>query len=265
MDRAILNEHPKTHPYGVSLSVTDNSKVGVQYRALSENENRDLFMNFTVEKLKTHHLSDKAWERRKLSIESLRIKNLPLSNSCPYPVADNTRRGNFAEVVLAEYLQAATSAKLPVYRLRYNPNINQSMKGDDVLLFDLDSEPPRIIVGESKFRTTPNKKAVTEILDGLKRSYNGRVPISLQFVAERLFEEGNEKLGQKVQDCAFSILKDELTIDYVGFLMSDEKAGDYVEPNTTADIRNLLIISLAVNSPAEMVTEAFDRLEAELL
>ncbi|MFQ6963494.1 MAG: Hachiman antiphage defense system protein HamA [Oscillospiraceae bacterium] len=43
------------------------------------------------------------------------------------------------------------------YRLRYNTNPDQSMKGDDVLLFDLDSDPVRIVVGESKFRGTPDE------------------------------------------------------------------------------------------------------------
>ena len=44
------------------------------------------------------------------------------------------------------------------------------MKSDDVLLFDLDAAPVRIIVGESKFRTTPDKQAVVDIVDGLVRS-----------------------------------------------------------------------------------------------
>jgi Cap4 SAVED domain len=87
-----------------------------------------------------------------------------------FPIDPSTRKGNLAEVVLAEYLVAATGIVLPIYRLRYNPNIDQSMKGDDVLAFDLDSNPVRIIVGEAKFRGTSTKKAVEEIVDGLARS-----------------------------------------------------------------------------------------------
>ncbi len=34
-------------------------------------------------------------------------------------------------VFLAEYIVAESEASLPVYRLRYNPNVEQSMKGDD--------------------------------------------------------------------------------------------------------------------------------------
>ena len=38
------------------------------------------------------------------------------------------------------YICAASGTCLPVYRLRYNPNIEQSMKGDDVLAFDFTSK-----------------------------------------------------------------------------------------------------------------------------
>lgn len=66
--------------------------------------------------------------------------------------------------------------ELPVYRLRYNTNPDQSMKDDDVLLFDLDSDPVRIIVGESKFRGIPDKQSVIDIVDGLVRSYKAGLP-----------------------------------------------------------------------------------------
>jgi hypothetical protein len=36
------------------------------------------------------------------------------------------------------------------------------MKGDDVLAFDLDSHPVRVIVGEAKFRATSTKDSVQE-------------------------------------------------------------------------------------------------------
>ena len=113
--------------------------------------------------------------------------------------------------------------ELPIYRLRYNTNPDQSMKGDDVLLFDLDSDPVRIIVGESKFRGIPDKQSVIDIVDGLVRSYKAGLPISLMFVAERLFQENKPELGRKVQNCAILFATNKLHIDYVGFLMKQSK------------------------------------------
>jgi hypothetical protein len=61
--------------------------------------------------------------------------------------------------------------------VRYNPNVDQSMKGDDVLAFDLDSHPVRVIVGEAKVRATSTKGSVQEIVTGLVRSVKAGVNV----------------------------------------------------------------------------------------
>jgi hypothetical protein len=53
------------------------------------------------------------------------------------------------------------------------------MKGDDVLAFDLDSHPVRVIVGEAKFRATSTKGSVQEIVTGLVRSFKAGVNVTL--------------------------------------------------------------------------------------
>lgn len=265
MSRQIIDSHPIGHAYGISLTAFDKATLsGTPHRVLSENGNRDTFMDYTVEALKAHHISVADLERRKIVINSLRIKGLDVSRLSPYPKNSKTQRGNFAEVVVAEYLGAASSASLPVYRLRYNPNPDQSMKGDDVLLFDLDSKPVRIIVSESKFRGMPTKAAVTEIMDGLMRSSAGALPVSLTFVSDRLYEQGNAELGEKVLKCAELLAVDKLDIDYVGFLLSNNDVAGHIDRHTTAALHNLLMISLGATKPEDMVQDAFQRLEADL-
>lgn len=263
MSKISLKKHPVNHPYGISLSATDSAtSCGCPHRVLKEEaEQHDAFIDFTVGALRAHHISDVDLRRRKALIASLGFTGLPLS---PYPTVEKTQRGNYAEVVLAEYLKAATDAVMPVYRLRYNPNPQQSMKGDDVLLFDLDSKPVRIIVGESKFRGTPSKAAVEEIVAGLKRSHEGNLPASLMFVAERLFEAGEQELGEKVMQCVELFATDKLQIDYIGFLLSNSNAGKNVNRSTTNELHNLLMVSLSMDDPEKAVDEAFGKLEAEL-
>ena len=65
----------------------------------------------------------------------------------------------------------------------------------------MDSNPVRIIVGESKFRGVPDKQAVIDIVDGLVRSNRAGLPVSLMFVADRLFESDNFEMAEKVQNC----------------------------------------------------------------
>ena len=159
---------------------------------------------------------------------------------------------------------STTNMELPIYRLRYNTNPDQSMKGDDVLLFDLDSDPVRIIVGESKFRGTPDKQSVIDIVDGLVRSHKAGLPISLMFVAERLFQENKPELGRKVQNCAILFATNKLRIDYVGFLMSNQNAKNHVNRHTIDNLHNLLMISLGIQSPETIVKKAFEGLESRL-
>lgn len=137
------------------------------------------------------------------------------------------------------------------------------MKGDDALLFDLDSNPVRIIVGEAKFRGTPSKKAIVDMINGLMRSNKAGLPVSLMFVAERLFDEGRSEMGKKVQNCAVLFATDKLKIDYVGLLMSNLNASNYVNDHTSNELHNLFMISLGFQPPEAIVQQAFTRLESE--
>ncbi len=259
---SILNEHSsENHPFCRSLSCSDECTTNnVPHRSLTENGHHDTFLDYMTLALQKHHISPDALERRKDLIESLRIIDAPMALSL-YPQNPTTQKGNFAEVFLAEYLCMTTEAELPIYRLRYNPNVEQSMKGDDVLLFDLDSDPVRIIVGESKFRGTPNKQAVIDIIDGLVRSHKAGLPISLMFVADRLFEAGNSELAKKVQNCSILFATNKLRIDYVGLLMSTHKAKEIINEHASNELHNLLMISLGFQSPETIVQQAFARLE----
>jgi len=263
-----LNKHPVGHPYGVSLSCDDKMTLSsVPHRELTLKDSK-IFMDFTVGALQTHHISEDCLDIIKKEILSLKIKGLDASILSPYPPEDtnhvHTRKSNFAEVVMTEYLKATTSLGLPIYKLRYNPNVRQSMKGDDTLLFDLYTNPVRIIVGESKFRKTSCKEAVGEIISGLVRSAEDTLPVSLPFVYTMLFKQGKVELARKVLDCVHLILENAIKIEYVGFLLSNEKVSGHVEEHTTNKLSNLSMISLGVPSPENMVHEAFERLEGSL-
>lgn len=149
----ILGPHPdKNSIFAECLSATDGSTDGGSaHRNLEEVAGkRKALVSEAREMLKRHHVSSEAIVRDKKRMEAM--KKLGFETEARklkrFPASDTTRKGNFAEVILAEYVLAATDTSLPVYRLRYNPNIDQSMKGDDVLAFGLDDNPVRLFVGE---------------------------------------------------------------------------------------------------------------------
>lgn len=262
---SIINQlSDEKEPFATCLLSTDCTTTnGIEHRVLEDNGQGDILLQYMEDALQRHHISLEALQRHMDLIATLKIKNLPVLRS-PYPQALTTQKGNFAEVFLAEYLISTTDMDLPVYRLRYNTNPDQSMKGDDVLLFDLDSDPVRIIVGESKFRGIPDKQSVIDIVDGLVRSHKAGLPISLMFVAERLFNDNKPELGKKVLNCAILFDTNKLRIDYVGFLMSNQSAKNHVNKHATAQLRNLCMISLGIQSPETIVKKAFERLESRL-
>ena len=217
----ILFDHKSTNsPFSTCLDASDEkTEHDVPHRCLSHNGHEAEFSETMLPALKKHHTSDECAQIRAEIVKTMNAKAaMAVRNASPYPHNERTCKGNYAEVFLAEYLDGATSSSLPVYRLRYNPNPEQAMKGDDVLLFDLDSDPIRIIVGEAKFREVPNKQAVVDMIDALMRSHRAGLPASVVFVAQRLITEGNIDMGIKVMSCLSLFAAAKLRIDYKLFL-----------------------------------------------
>ena len=259
----VVGNHPESpNPLGVRFSSEDDhSEHGVPTRALAETDSDvDQFVEVMRECLRAHHSRPEDLERDRQRREAYTRQGLtfPVSR---FPTNPTTRKGNWAEVLLCEYVTASCNADSPVYRLRYNPNVEQSMKGDDVLAFDLEADPVRIIVGEAKFRGTSSKKAVTDIVDSLEKSFRGGLPASLQFVADRLIQEGNEALGSRIEDCADLFIRDRLQIDHVGLLASNYLASTHVEKNASSDLRRIAVISMTLSDGESLVNSSFDGLE----
>lgn len=215
------------------------------------------------EMLTYHHVSPEALKRTEEHREAMKRLGFETEQARlkRFPTNPSTQKCNLAEIVLAEYVVAANDIDVPVYRLRYNPNVDQSMKGDDVLAFDLDSEPVKIIVGEAKFRAASTVTAVKEIIEALVRSHKGGIPASLQFVADRLSEGRQVDLAKRVLDCARLFALGQLRIDYVGMLLSDPLTAERVHDATPASLRRLAMISLGVNDPDSLVEACYKTLE----
>ncbi|MBF0155547.1 MAG: DUF1837 domain-containing protein [Magnetococcales bacterium] len=261
--QTIMGFHPgEEHPFGRAFIPNDGLTVSaVPYRDLSEkNGVRNDLVTDLREMVTRHHASPEQLARSMEAKKQLGFaKDQKRLNR--FPTNPATRKGNLAEVVLAEYLVATTGSTIPVYRLRYNQNVDQSLKGDDILAFDLDSNPIRIIVGEAKFREISSNVAVKEIVEGLVRSHHGGIPASLQFVADRLFESGQNNLGNRVMSCAALIANNNLLMDYVGFLMSDTNSARRVKENTPAPTHRLAMISMGLASAESLIAPCYDGLE----
>ena len=179
-----------------------------------------------------------------------------MEGKVPFPIKSaTTQKGNLGEIILGEYLSASTDLELLVYKLHYNPNVEQSMKGDDILLFDKNNIQSKVIMGEAKFRATKSKQALDDIVSSLSTK---NLPISLTFICDRLEEMGEVDLADEFDNLISNLHQSKTPITYVGFYHSDINVCETIEKHLKSENKNLVLISYGENNPAQLVKDSFD-------
>lgn len=205
-----------------------------------------------------HHVTDARMariERKKQLLDKHGFAKY-MEGKAPFPIKSaTTQKGNLGEIILAEYLTETSGLEILVYKLRYNPNVEQSMKGDDLLLFDKQNIQNRVIMGEAKFRTVKSKQALDDIIESLSKK---NLPISLTFVSDRLDEMGDDVLANEIDDLITNLHTKKTPVTYVGFYHSEASIHTTIEKNLNSDNDNLVIISYGEDDPFQIVKNSFD-------
>jgi hypothetical protein len=263
----VIGGHPKEGSvFSDCFDATDcHTAARVPHRVLSRTSDENVLIEPLRKMVVKHHASDAKLKRAAAIREILtkRGRHATVKGLRLFPTNANTRKGNFAESLLSEYVGATGKAKTLVYRLRHNPNVDQSMKGDDLLAFHFDKTSTGIVVGEAKFRAHADKTVVVAICEALERSRQGGLPMSLQFVADRLFEAGDATLGKKVLECAVRFVDKKLVVDYAGLLLTDKDGSSYVDKHAPAVSFRCALISMTMPEPEHLVDSCFANLEKE--
>jgi hypothetical protein len=253
----ILGKHPNKKGIGQWLNCTDHKKNGKVHRELYEKEGtRDKAIEMISDWLIKHHISEKKQLRLKKMYSKYGYDKI-YKNLKPFPTSDKTQKGNCTEIILAEYLVQVTNLKLLVFKLRYNPNIDQSMKGDDVLLLNPNKLNEKIIVGEAKFRKTPSKAVLDEIVESFES--NNYMPISLSFIAEIVSNEGNDELSEAIEELQAQLYKMNTPVLNIGFLLSNHNAANNVNRYEKKSGSNLIFISLGTTDCEKIITDSYKK------
>lgn len=270
----LIGQHPVAPQiYGVWLTATDLPTSGnKKHRKMEEipgmrNAAIDELAQWIVNYHVHNHSRKKITEARKKSILDKHGLGHFIENMKLLPKAENTKKGNLGEIVLIEYLKESRGFDPIIHKLQYNTNTEQAMKGDDVLLFKRDNLFSEVIYGECKFRSSPSKAVVNEIvenLQGLKR-----LPVSMEFVANVLDDRGETELADEISELHQKVEDGSVPVTNVGFLIStksDARAGEdttkQVEKHLNPSNPRLVMISLGIDNPVEIVDEAFKRADA---
>ena len=258
----ILGLHPiNHHVIGEWLDYEDKESTETScIRVLSEKKPfDDAVIEPFSKNLIDYHYTPATINSLKKKFEKLGLKEFGTyyAQSRNLPQNVNTRKGNAVEVLMTEYSLAAIN-KLDLtyaHRFRYNPNVDQSMKGDDMLIVDFSDETnPTIYIGEAKFRKTVDKAVLEDVKKSLAKD---KMPLSLTFLRDR-FENVDDNKYAKLDDLFIQKLSD-YDIRYIGFIVGDKNAGKNVEEKWECDNPKHIMLVLSLDEPEEFVKQAFDK------
>lgn len=259
----LIGNHPnEDHPFGTWLNINDIPVTTTKcHRELTEKnteENEGLIL-WMANKLISHHYSTFRLEQLKKKYKELGFEKYADQNR-KLPVVDKVKKGNATEILLTEYIQSTLNRELvKVFKLKYNPNVDQAIKGDDTLMIDLFKQDGRndlkIYLGESKFRTTPSKQVVDDISSSLEKE---KMPLSYSFLVEEI-AKNNVELALKIDDFIVQDIKDKGQLIYTGLLLSNENTSRFVETNLNNNNPELIFISIGIQNPENFIKIVFDK------
>lgn len=125
------------------------------------------------------------------------------------------RRGDFAEVLAAEAAESVDGLTVPIRKLRYQIDPNQTLPGSDVVAFVLDDSNAidDLEFVESKYRTNPALDIAVEAHEQLSTDRELGYGTTLNFIAHRLRDTKSSLYdafmsflaSRGVKDCAHTV------------------------------------------------------------
>lgn len=262
----LIGKHPDSDGFFSSwlIHTDDTPTATLRHRKLdADSSKRQDAIEKIVDMVLCHHISEGKiiqLEAKRRILKKYGYKDY-LSSQLLLPNHDKTQKGNCAEVILAEYLVSSSGLEILVYKLHYNPNVDQSMKGDDVLLLQKDNIEEKILVGESKFQKTPNKAVVEKITDKMGVTV---LPISLSFIENALREKGQRSLAKKIARLQSILHLNKTEIVNVGFIMSNINTHGHISTHGKTNNPKLIFLSLAIDDPEEFIHEIYSKAMTKL-
>lgn len=151
------------------------------------------------------------------------LKKLGKSAAAAYvqqklPTQASIRSGDLGEILCNAYLHEATPFNLGIKRLRWKDHRNMSMRGEDVLAFNLDSKGGglKILKAEVKSRAGMRTAVIDEARATLSANNGLPSPHAIAFVADRSNEAGDIVLGDALDKAQ---LKDGIRTSQVSHML----------------------------------------------
>ncbi len=263
----LIGDHPKSpHFFAKWLTCTDlavtASKSHRSLTPLIPTTDTDL-IEWLGHKLFNHHHSDYRIKKLQENYTKLGYEKYA-SQHRKLPKSDRTKKGNATEIILTEYIESCLNRTLiKVFKLKYNPNVDQAIKGDDTLMVDIiqdtKKEKVRLYIGEAKFRNSPTKTVVETIAKSLSKD---KLPLSYTFLVDELGKDpATQGIADKLDAYIIEDIKGKGDLVYAGLLLSNTNTFSIVESNLNSKNPQLVVISIGIETPTELISKAFEKAE----
>jgi hypothetical protein len=134
------------------------------------------------------------------------------------PSSARIRSGDLAEILAARYVEESTEFATSISKLRWKDHRDMAMRGDDLIGLLPVKGPEKIhfLKGEVKSRAALTTAAVSDARKALTAFRQRPSPHALEFIADRLHEDGEDVLADLVDD---ALLADGIALKQVSHLI----------------------------------------------
>jgi hypothetical protein len=117
------------------------------------------------------------------------------------PTSKRTQSGDLGELVATEYVDAQTSFRVPLRKLRWKSDRQMPLHGNDVIAVEtVKGGRVRVLKGESKSAATVSAATVKGAAEGLDRHDGRPNPSTLAFIVKRLYDEDRDAEAKVFED-----------------------------------------------------------------
>lgn len=175
------------------------------------------------------------------------------------PTTKIMRSGDLGEIIATEYVDQCTQFVVPVRRLRYKDDRSVAMRGDDVLAFDINAAPTRILKTEAKSRVKLSAEVIEDAGESLRRHRGRPNPCTLSFISRRLRECRKHKLAAIVEQLQEADIRQD-RVEHLIFTFSGNNPANLLARYTQSPFRRIRrqLIGCVVRDHGKFVAAVFE-------
>lgn len=262
----IIGKHPNDSTFFggwlnfEDLPIKDEQPNKKHRKLIEKEEQRDNAINQVAEWIVKHHFLPAKIER------GLKRKEILNKYGFQLPESDKTQKGAIGEIIFTEYLIASTNLVISQYRLRFNGNVDQALKGDDILFFDKKNLKNKILLGESKYISNASSTGKSTIKEIIKNLQKDKIPLSISQIEAELDRIGETILANELSELNAELHKRNVDILYAGFLMGNKESSPpsadiatQVENHLDSENPKFAFVSLGIPNSQLLIQSAFER------